>query len=55
MKDEKPRSSVIPRLCDCGFLSNAAVDSDVERALTSVVFPVQLQIRNQRKVVVGSC
>ena len=36
----KPRSSVIPRCCDCGFLSRAAVESEVLRALTSDVLPL---------------
>ena len=39
VKEEKPRSRVIPRCCDCGFLSNAAVDSDVERERTRDVLP----------------
>ena len=39
MKAEKPRSSVIPRAYDCGFLSNPAVDAIVDRALHREVFP----------------
>jgi len=34
-KDEKPRSSVIPRSLLCGFLSSAAVDSWVDSAATA--------------------
>lgn len=35
VKDEKPRSSVMPRSLLCGCLSRAAVDSVVERAATA--------------------
>lgn len=38
-KPENPRSRVIPRSCDCGCLSNAAVDSSVLNARTSDVLP----------------
>jgi hypothetical protein len=40
VKDENPRSNVIPRCCDWGFLSKAAVDSDVDKALTNEVLPL---------------
>lgn len=39
MNDENPKSNVIPLCCDCGFLSNAAVDSNVDKAFTNDVFP----------------
>ena len=39
MKAEKPRSSVIPRSLDWGFLSKPAVEAIVERALQREVFP----------------
>lgn len=40
VKEEKPRSSVIPLSRDCGFLSKAAVDAVLLRALASDVFPL---------------
>lgn len=40
MKEEKPRSSVIPLSRDCGFLSKAAVDAVLLNALASDVFPL---------------
>ena len=36
----KPRSSVIPRAMDSGFLSRDAVESSVESDLTREVFPL---------------
>ncbi len=39
MKEEKPRSSVMPRSLLCGCLSSAAVDSVVDSAATSAVLP----------------
>ena len=36
----KPRSSVIPRAMDSGFLSRDAVESNVESDLTREVFPL---------------
>lgn len=40
VKEEKPRSSVIPLSRDCGFLSKAAVDAVLLSALASDVFPL---------------
>lgn len=40
VKEEKPRSSVMPRSRDCGFLSNAAVEAVLLSALASDVFPL---------------
>ena len=39
-----PRSRVIPRSFDCGFLSKAAVLATVLMALDSVVFPLKLAV-----------
>ena len=39
MKDEKPRSRVMPRSLDCGCLSKAAVEPVVESARASDVLP----------------
>ena len=39
MKDEKPKSTVIPRLLLSGCLSNAAVLKHVDSARTRLVFP----------------
>ena len=40
MKDENPRSSVMPRACDCGARSNDAVLNVVDSAFTSDVLPL---------------
>lgn len=40
VKEEKPRSSVIPLSRDWGFLSKAAVDAVLLSALASEVFPL---------------
>lgn len=40
VKEEKPRSSVIPLSRDCGFLSKAAVEAVLLSALASEVFPL---------------
>lgn len=40
VKEEKPRSSVIPLSRDCGFLSKAAVEAVLLSALASDVFPL---------------
>lgn len=40
VKEEKPRSSVMPLSRDCGFLSKAAVEAVLLRDLASDVFPL---------------
>lgn len=40
VKELKPRSSVIPRSLDCGFLSKAAVDAVLLSARAKDVFPL---------------
>lgn len=40
VKEEKPRSSVMPLSRDCGFLSKAAVEAVLLSALASDVFPL---------------
>lgn len=48
VKEEKPRSSVIPRSLLCGFLSRAAVDNCVDSAATACMPAVSLDSADRR-------
>lgn len=58
VKEEKPRSRVIPRSRDCGFLSKAAVDAVLLSALANDVFPLSTWPRTPTlkfRVLMGLC